>query len=319
MITVVVPTVGRPSLPDLLAALAPQVADGFEVVVVDDRRDGDRPLAVPEWVRVVRGRAAGPAAARNDGWRAARGGWMAFLDDDVRPDPDWARSLATDLDVPHEVGGVQGRVRVPLPPDRRPTDWERSTAGLADGRWITADIAYRRAALEAVGGFDERFPRAFREDADLAARVRAAGWDLVRGGRWVTHPVRPESRWVSVRIQRGNADDALLRRMYGPGWRDKLEVPRGRRPRHVAVAAAGVAAVGLALARRRRTAVLFATAWAAGTAEFAWARIGPGPRTRDEVVTMVATSVIIPPLATVHWLRGWWRGRGAQVWPKRSR
>ena len=34
-------------------------------------------------------------------------------------------------------------------------------------------MAYRRTALEAVGGFDERFPRAFREDADLALRVRA--------------------------------------------------------------------------------------------------------------------------------------------------
>ena len=37
-------------------------------------------------------------------------------------------------------------------------------------------MAYRRAALAAVGGFDERFPRAFREDADLALRMMAAGW-----------------------------------------------------------------------------------------------------------------------------------------------
>ena len=33
-------------------------------------------------------------------------------------------------------------------------------------------MAYRRAALVAVDGFDERFPRAYREDADLALRVR---------------------------------------------------------------------------------------------------------------------------------------------------
>ena len=59
---------------------------------------------------------------------------------------------------------------VPLPTDRRPTDWERNTAGLAGASWITADMAYRRTALEAVNGFDERFPRAYREDADLALR-----------------------------------------------------------------------------------------------------------------------------------------------------
>lgn len=319
MITIVVPSVGRPSLDDLLAALAPQVGDGFEVVVVDDRRCAGGPLAVPDWVRVVPGRAAGPAAARNDGWRTARGPWVAFLDDDVRPDPDWARRLADDLDVPYEVGGVQGRVRVPLPADRPATDWERSTAGLADGRWITADMAYRRTALEAVGGFDERFPRAFREDVELAARVRAAGWDLMRGGRWVTHPVRPESRWVSVRTQRGNADDALLRRLYGPRWRDHLEVPRGRRPRHLAIAAAGVLVVGLADTGHRQAAALAAAVWAAGTAEFAWARIGPGPRTPGEVATMLATSAAIPPLAAFHWLRGWVSSRHAHTWPKRSR
>ena len=41
--------------------------------------------------------------------------------------------------------------------------------------WITADMTYRRSALAEVGGFDERFPRAFREDADLALRLQAGG------------------------------------------------------------------------------------------------------------------------------------------------
>ncbi|MEV5343832.1 transferase, partial [Streptomyces sp. NPDC052676] len=44
--------------------------------------------------------------------------------------------------------------------------------------------------------------------------------------------------------------------------------------------------------------------WLAGTAEFALARVRPGPRTRDEVVTMALTSVAIPPTAVWHWLRG---------------
>src|SRR3954470_14072788 len=177
--SVVVPTIGRPSLDALLDALA--AASGprpAELILVDDRPAGeplqpDRPGLAP--VRVVRTGGGGPARARNLGWRTARTEWIAFLDDDVLPDPDWYERLAEDLaDLPGDVAGSQGRVRVAPPADRRPTDWERGTAGLATSSWITADLAYRRAALARVGGFDERFPRAFREDSDLALRIRDA-------------------------------------------------------------------------------------------------------------------------------------------------
>uniref|UniRef100_UPI00157C0226 glycosyltransferase family 2 protein n=1 Tax=Micromonospora chalcea TaxID=1874 RepID=UPI00157C0226 len=260
MISLVVPTLGRPSLAALLDALAAQLGaksrdetTGVELLLVDDRGEDAGELALPgaltAYTKVLTGRGAGPAAARNLGWRAARGEWVVFLDDDVVPAPDWAARLRADLAVAGRVGGVQGVVEVPLPAHRRPTDWERGTAGLADGRWITADMAYRRAALAAVGGFDERFPRAYREDAELAHRIRRAGWELVRGTRRVTHPVRPESRWVSLRTQRGNADDALLRRRYGRHWRTDLDLPPGRRPRHTAITAA--AAVALAAVATR--------------------------------------------------------------------
>jgi glycosyltransferase involved in cell wall biosynthesis len=360
-VSVVIPTLGRPSLSTLLAALAGAASPGpvpvgaaasrridgragppglaVEILLVDDRREPGSELPVQAGLAacttVLRGRSAGPAAARNTGWRAAGQEWVAFLDDDVRPDPDWWYRLVEDLTVGPAVGGVQGRLRVPLPAGRRPTDWERVTAGLADGDWITADMAYRRSALAAVGGFDERFPRAFREDAELAYRVRAAGWSLRRGGRAVTHPVRPESRWVSIRTQRGNADDALLRRLYGPRWRDLLDVPPGRRRRHALVTAAAAAALGCAAiadltgrrARRRLpgparrawwlAGAIAAAAWAAGTGEFAAARIGPGPRTPDEVTTMVLSSAAIPPVATVCWWLGWLRWRGARPLPGR--
>jgi glycosyltransferase involved in cell wall biosynthesis len=315
-VSIVVPTLGRPSLSTLLDELAP--ADGVltmpvELILVDDRSDRSTPLvrvppALAPITTVVPGRAAGPAAARNAGWRAGAYPWVAFLDDDVVPGPDWLVALEEDLDVDDAVVGVQGVIEVPLPADRRPTDWERVTRGLADGRWITADMAYRRSALAAVGGFDERFPRAFREDADVAFRLRRAGGALCVGRRRVTHPVRPESPWVSLRTQAGNADDARLRRLYGPRWRERLEVPPGRRRRHALVTAAGIVALG-ALAGRSRGARIVAglagAAWLAGTAEFGWARIAPGPRTPAEVTRMVVTSALIPPYAMAHWLRGW--------------
>jgi histidinol-phosphate phosphatase family protein len=316
VVDVVVPTIGRPSLGTLLEALA--AADGplpNAIVLVDDRRAARTPLldrAVPArlagCVRVVAGPAAGPAAARNVGWRASSAEFVAFVDDDVVPDADWLLRLREDIEaLAPDVAASQGRLRVPLPRDRRPSDWERNVAALADAQWATADMVYRRAALAAVGGFDARFPRAYREDADLALRVSDAGWRLTRGRRTAQHPVRPADRWISIRLQRGNADDALMRALHGRDWRARAGVPRGRRPRHLAVTAAATLAVVSLLARRRWLAAAGAATWLAGTAELAWSRIAPGPRTRDEILTMTATSAVLPFAATAYWLAGWAR------------
>ncbi|GGW56625.1 glycosyltransferase family 2 protein [Streptomyces xantholiticus] len=319
--TVVIPTVGRPCLTNCLRALAAATGPGpVRVVVVDDRRGAPRtplPVEIPAPLRpitsVVPGRARGPAAARNTGLRVAGPvPWVVFLDDDVVPGPSWCDDLARELaGAGRRTGGVTARIDVPLPADRAPTDWERNTAGLATARWITADMAYRREALEAVGGFDERFPRAFREDADLALRVQAAGWELVAGTRTTTHPVRPAGRWVSVRVQAGNADDVLMNRLHGRDWWRRADAPRGRLPRHLAVTAAGAAALSCAALARPVAAAACAALWLAGTAEFAWARIAPGPRTRDEIVSMALTSAVIPPVAVWHWLGAQLRHRAA--------
>jgi histidinol-phosphate phosphatase family protein len=334
---VVVPTVGRDSLGRLLDALAAAAGPlPGRVLLVDDRRDRPAPLlagrAVPRRlegrVSVLPGRAAGPAAARNLGWRAAQAPWVAFLDDDVVPSPGWLAELDADLrGVGGDVAGSQGRVRVPMPEGRRPTDWERNVRGLETARWATADMTYRRGVLDEVGGFDERFPRAYREDADLALRVLRAGYRLVRGRRMVAHPVRASGAFVSVRLQAGNADDVLMRGVHGAGWRAAAGVPAGRRPRHLVVTGLGVVALlgwvltarrgvppgGLALpttrAWARRIAVVAGLGWGLGTGELALARVRPGPRTGREVAAMVVTSVLIPPVATWHWVAGWGRLR----------
>ncbi|MEV5953408.1 glycosyltransferase [Streptomyces sp. NPDC051987] len=317
--SVVVPTIGRACLADCLRALGAAGGPLPEaVVVVDDRPGPAAPLPLDaagplrERLRVLRTGGRGPAAARNAGWRTVGTPWTVFLDDDVQVLFGWSHRLADDLGgAAPSVGGVQGRLTVPLPADRRPTDWERSTAGLEQAAWATADMAYRTAVLAEVGGFDERFRRAFREDADLALRILEAGWALHHGQRATRHPVRPAGPWVSVRAQRGNADDALMTRLHGPDWWDRARAPRGRLPRHALVTAAALAATALTLVGRRRSAVAAAALWAAGTAEFALARILPGPRTPRETAVMTATSVLIPPLAVRHWLTGLIRHRGA--------
>ncbi|REF01076.1 HAD-IIIA family hydrolase [Thermomonospora umbrina] len=319
--SVVVPTLGRPCLRACLEALA--TAEGpppERVVLVDDRPLGSPPLDPPDDLAkitdVVASGGVGPAAARNLGWRCTHTPWVAFLDDDVRVARRWRTRLVEDLaEQPPDVAGVQGRIDVPLPPGRRPTDWERGTAGLARARWITADMAFRRAALAESGGFDERFPRAFREDADLALRLEGDGWSLARGVRRTAHPVRPASPWVSVRQQAGNADDALMRALHGPGWHARAGEAPGRRARHLAITAAGLAAGGLSLVGRRGLAALAGAGALAGVAEFAAARIAPGPRTARELAAMTATSLMIPPVAALWWLRGLYAAREARPWP----
>lgn len=314
---VVIPTVGRPSLRRLLQALA--VAEGpppQQVIVVDDRRNragggdaGDLGAdASSGWaaelpaglLRVVRSGGRGPAAARNAGWCAARAPWVVFLDDDVLPKPGWRAALARDLDAAPDVVGTQGRIAVPLADRSRATDWERSTVGLETARWATADMAYRRSALLRLGGFDERFRRAYREDADLGLRAGVLG-RIEQGSRTVEHAVRPAPWWVSLARQAGNADDPLMASIHGQGWRERAGAPVGKRRAHAVTVAAAATAVVAGATHHRAYAGLAGAAWAVFTARFAWHRIAPGPRDRRELAAMVATSVLIPPAAV-----GWW-------------
>jgi histidinol-phosphate phosphatase family protein len=310
----VIPTIGRDSLDRLLQALAEDL-DGPDpgtgprsVIVVDDRPPGSPPLDARMLhlpVQVVCSGGRGPAAARNRGWRHSTAPWVCFLDDDVVIRPSWSARLTDDLvHAPGDVAAVQGDVHVPLPDDRRPTDRERNVAGLATARWITADMALRRTALAEVGGFDERFPRAYREDSDLALRLMDAGWRLAAGTRQIDHPVGAAGWDVTIRQQRGNADDALMRRLHGADWRDRAGAPRGSLRQHVVASVSLTGAAAALGARRPRAAAALGAAWALQWGRFSWKRIAPGPRTAEEVAAMAATSAAIPLAAT------WWAVTG---------
>jgi histidinol-phosphate phosphatase family protein len=86
-------------------------------------------------------------------------------------------------------------------------------------------------------------------------------------------------------------------------------------------AAGGIGAsfVAPAAARHalRRAGLAAGAGWLLATTEFTLARVRPGPRNRHEIVTMAATSLVIPPLAAAHWTAGWWRHRNARPWPLR--
>ena len=234
-LSVVIPTFRRPVLlARCLDALLAQTLPGhaFEVIVVDDGCTEDTRATCIEVaarscerggpaIRYLRPQGTrGPAAARNRGWRAAAGRLVAFTDDDTIPDADWLRQGEAAL----ATGGVEaawGRVHVPLPAAM--TDNARNTAGLENAVFVTANALVRRNALRDVGGFDERYRRAWREDTDLyfalvqrfgAAAVAAAPAALV------LHPVRDARFLVSIGQQANMAFDALLFKKY-PGLYDR--------------------------------------------------------------------------------------------------
>jgi histidinol-phosphate phosphatase family protein len=312
-VSIVVPTIGRPSLAVLLSSLDRAAGPApVAVVVVDDRPSAAPELVLPARVGgapIVRLRSGGrgPAAARNVGAAAVRTRWVAFLDDDVEVSDTWLADLARDLrdaSLTPVVVGSQGRIRVPLPGDRRPTDWERDVAGLERAAHATADLAYHTDALAVAGGFDEGFTGAYREDADLALRLLRAGGAIRTGRRSVTHPPGPSTFWTSVRRQRNNAADARMRQKHGRTWRARSGAHRGRLPVYAVTVAAAVAALAGLVTGRRRTARIAGLAWAGLTADFAWRRIRPGPRTPLEVLRMVTTSAAIPFAAVAHRIRG---------------
>lgn len=178
-VAVVVPTYQRR---DLLARTLRSLA-GLEpapdeiLVVSDGSTDGTEELLVAGGVPWSRTERAGAAGARNHGWRATGCDVVAFLDDDCEAEPQWLAALLEPF-ATTGVGVVQGRT---CPAGRVGPDDRSIDVASEYGLYESCNIAYRREALESVGGFDESFGtrfggRPFGEDTDLAWRVRRAGW-----------------------------------------------------------------------------------------------------------------------------------------------
>ncbi|HEX5418395.1 MAG TPA: glycosyltransferase, partial [Gammaproteobacteria bacterium] len=213
LISVVVPTYRRAELLDrCLAALAKQHLPGsaFEIIVVHDGPSARTQRVAAHWrrqlgpsgpaIRYRSPRHLGPAAARNAGWRIARAEIVAFTDDDTEPDPQWlSRALEGFCDV--GVGAAWGRIVMPL--SGEPTDYELDAAGLTRAEFATANCFCRTTALRAIGGFDERFEIAWREDSDLFFRLLEHGARVVHlTDAAVLHPIRRAPWGVSISQQK---------------------------------------------------------------------------------------------------------------------
>ncbi len=191
-VSVHIATYRRPEfLRELIARLEAQTLapKRFEVVIVDNGSGDDTwellgrevarsPLRVTA-LRIVENH--GPATARNAAVAVSHGQLLAFTDDDCLPSPAWLESLLLASDG---VDLVQGRTEPdPDPAGMRSGPWARTIRIVEPtALFETCNIAYRRAAFERAGGFNEGHAisarpggRAFGEDVLLGSAVVAFG------------------------------------------------------------------------------------------------------------------------------------------------
>ncbi len=317
LVSVVIPTCRRNDLLRrcLNAVLAQSLpAPCFEVIVIDDGGDGSAcelvqamAQALPEGP-VLRCASTqhrrGPAAARNLGWHMAVGEVIAFTDDDTIPSPDWLLGGLGALRP--GLAAVSGRVVVPT---RGPlTDFERMTKGLEHGEFVTANAFVRRSTLFHLGGFDERFRRAWREDSDLQFRILAAGGRIGRAeGAVVKHPVRCVPWGVSLGQQRNVFFDALLYKKHRELYRIKIR-PQPPWQYYLIVLSTLFAIVAMLDGNWGWAACAVFLALAL-VFRFAWQRLRHASRSLHHVVEMFVTSMVIPFLSVFWRLAGAWRFR----------
>ncbi len=186
-----------------LTSLAGQRGANFEVIVVDNgSSDGSADMARSEFgMRVIANAAnLGFCAANNQAFAAARGEFIALLNNDAEAAPDFLANLRRAFDAAPDIGMAAAKVLVWEDPRRigridridkvghliYPDGQNRGRGTgeidrgqydrVAECLWPDGCAAmYRRTMLEAIGGFDEDFFM-FADDAELGLRGRIAGW-----------------------------------------------------------------------------------------------------------------------------------------------
>ena len=181
-ISVVLCTRDRPTrVAECVRRLARQKYPTYEIVIVDNAPAdlGAVPAAlksieapVPVRYELEPRRAS---RARNAGWKAATADIIAFLDDDEVPDEHWLAELVRGFSAGSEVGCVTGMV-LPAELKTEPQQWFEGLGGFRQGRGFVqeifepghpqsplypfppfgagANMAFRRAALADIGGFN---------------------------------------------------------------------------------------------------------------------------------------------------------------------
>jgi glycosyltransferase involved in cell wall biosynthesis len=315
-ISVVIPTHQRPllllrCLEGLLRQDFPK--EDFEIIIVSDGHDPSTShslAALPDKIfpRIryyslpVKG---GPAAARNMGWMLAQSELIAFTDDDCIPNAGWLNAIWSSYEERgKEEIAFSGKTIVPI--QTIPTDYERNMARLAAAEFITANCASTKKALHRVGGFDERFKMAWREDSDLQFKFIMQAIPIVKvENAVVTHPVRKASWGVCIKEERKGMFNALLYKKYPKLYKEKIQP---NPPWHYYTIAFFLLLflAGLLTSNASFT-VAGLVGWLLMTAWFTWKRLNSTSRSWHHVSEMIFTSALIPLISLFWKFYGSWK------------
>ena len=183
-----------------LTSVTRQKGVEFEVIVVDNGSvDGAGEMAEREFgARVIRNAVnRGYCAANNQGIDAARGEFLALLNNDAEAEPDWLAALYRACTSAPEVGMAASKVLIWEDPRRIDKvghliypdgqNKGRGSGALDTGQYDREEevlwpdgcaAMYRKRMLDQIGGFDEDF-FAYGDDAELGLRARIAGWKCI--------------------------------------------------------------------------------------------------------------------------------------------
>lgn len=259
-LSVIVPVYnGRQQLSACLSALVASSSAGVEIIVVDDASTDDSATVAARFAGVRVHRLAqnkGPAAARNYGARQARGELLFFVDADVVVAPGAVNRVVQVFTARPDLAAVFGsyddRPRAPgvVSQYRNLLHHFVHQSGSPEASTFWAGCgAVRRAAFEAVGGFNaDRFPRPSIEDIELGSRLRKAGYRILLDKTLQGTHLKQWTLWSMVRTDLvGRAVPWSRLILENGGAPNELNV---KKPQRVSVALVGVACVCLLLGVR---------------------------------------------------------------------
>jgi GT2 family glycosyltransferase len=244
----------------------------------------------------------GPAAARNKGVQLAKAELIVFTDDDCLPQTDWLKSFWNAYKLTNKTeAAFTGQTIVPH--SDKPTDYEKNIANLQAAEFITANCAITKKAFNKVGGFDEAFPIAWREDSDMHFKLIKAAIPIHEiKNAVVIHPVRKASWGISLKEQKKSAFNALLYKKHVDLYKQKISA----KPLWNYYAMILLLSISLIciITGFYTAALLSFLVWLILLTEFTIRRLRTTSKKISHVIEMIATSALIPFLSVFWTLYG---------------